>query len=538
MATPRRPSPSASPRWFPLCAAIFFAALILRLGYALAQPVWTSADSGYYVMVARNLYRGRGFISDYIWNYLAGLPAGLPAPSNEYWMPGQSVVVAAAFAVARSTALRVAQVPSLVLSALLCAITAWMAGLLSRRRDVALLAGAMAAVSFHLAGTALYPDHFGLVACLVNLSLLALWAAWRGSPTLALVAGGIAGLAYLTRNDGALLGVVALFLAFDVWRKRGLRPAAGYALCFGGAFALIAAPWWVRQYSVFGHLAGAGALRTAYLTSYNDLFRLDQSHLDLSHYLQTSQTFAAMFKGYVLFTELRLLAKVVGVAGLLALVALRRAELRREATPWLVYLGLGLLAPAFIVPYPTVKGGFWHLMPGLCPILFGLGAGEAVRIFEWGRQQKRSLLKAAAWSPAVLSLAWLLAWWAALPQEVARGASPSYPLAAREAARALQPPLHAALTDDCWGLYEVARVPCAQFPSDGAAAALQVAEAIGANYLITRADAPKRLPAITEVVGHPRFRPAARYPTPEGAVLVYDIVPPAPSSDSRRRMSQ
>lgn len=543
MSPPARGRPLRPAALFVICLAVFLVALTIRLVYALSIPIPVSADAAYYVMVAENLCQGRGFVSDYVWNYLAGVPSHLPVPSNEYWMPGQSLAISASFLLSGATSLRAAQAPSLFFGALLCALTAWMAGALFRRRDAAIAAGAMAAVSFQLAGTALHPDHFGLAACLVNLSLLALWAARRGSPLLALAGGVAVGLAYLTRTDGVLLAAVAALLGLGLFRQGQRRRAAVYLLCFTAAAALVIAPWWARQLSVFGHPAGAGPLRTAFLADYNDLFRVDQSHLNLRHYLATNQVVALGFKGFVLGKELRLLGGAVGVAGVLMLLALADRELRRRAAPWLIYLALGLLLPALAFPYPAIKGGFWHLMPGLCPIIFALGAGKAMQLVTGPNQPRGALARLGGWAGLALAFAWLLPWWAAVPREARSAERPLYPAFNPALVRALREASPVVLTDSAWGLYHVTRLPCAQFPSDGAEAALVVAEALEAGYLVTQASAPSRIPAMAEVVGHPRFQPFARHAGKDGTVLVYRILPSSSQldqspSDSRLKMSQ
>jgi len=515
--------PIRVPRLLPIVGAVFALALLINVLYAYTRPVPVSADAAYYVMVAENLYHGRGFVADYVWNYLAGLPRSLPVPSNEYWMPGTSVVTAVVFAAARGASLRAAQWPSLLLGALLCAITAWVAGALSRRRDVAWLAGAAAALNFYLVGLALYPDHFMLNAVLVNLSLLALWRAWTDRGRLAAPAGALAGLAFLTRTDGGLLVICALLLAIGLWRRGERRHALRLTALFLAAFALVAAPWWIRQTLVFGSPSGASPLRTAFLTDYNDLFRLDQSRLNPQDYLATSQVVALGVKGYVLYRSLRVLAKAVMLFGLLFIAALFLRDLRRPAVPWLAYLALGLLIPPLLVPYPAGKGGSWHLMPALMPIILALGASAAFRLFDTLKHRLRSSLAGAL--VIALSLGSLLYWWARSPEDAARAADPLYPPVAAEAVRALGPSPRPALTDNAWGLYHVTHLPCAQFPTDGAVAALQVADAIGAGYLITRADATNQIPTMSEIINHPRFQPLARYPAGETSLLVYRIVP-------------
>jgi hypothetical protein len=117
--------------------------------------------------------------------------------------------------------------------------------------------------------------------------------------------------------------------------------------------------------------------------------------------------------------------------------------------------------------------------------------------------------------------------WAVAPKHPTGKGESLYPAVAAQAVRALDPKPTAVLTDSAWGLYHVARMPCAQFPSDGAEAALLVADTLGADYFVTRADAPDKIPTIAEVMNHPRFQPLARYPAGETRLLVYRILPPS-----------
>jgi hypothetical protein len=182
-----------------------------------------------------------------------------------------------------------------------------------------------------------------------------------------------------------------------------------------------------------------------------------------------------------------------------------------------------VLVPPLLVPYPAGKGGFWHLLPALMPPVIAFGAAAALRAVESSRGHPARMT--AAVLAAVVGFGSLCYWWIVPPPDTGREDKPLYPAVAAAAVRALGPDPAPALTDHAWGLYYVARMPCAQFPSDGAAAALKVADAIGARYLIARADAPNSIPAMKEVIGHPRFRPLARYPADDTSLLVYRIVP-------------
>ncbi len=508
-----------------LCILVFFAALVIRVGLAYRRPIPVSADAAYYMMVAENLYRGRGFVSDYIWNYLAGLPDGLPVPSNSYWMPGTSVVLAAAFALAREASLRAAQWPSLIFGAVLCAVTAWMAGIISSRRDAVVLAGGAAAVNYYLVELSLSPDHFMLNAVLVNLSLVALWFAWRGRGIIAPAAGALAALAYLTRTDGGLIILVAALLATALQRRGERSHALRFALSFIAAFAIVAFPWWIRQMIVFGSPAGANPLRTAFLAEYNDLFRLDQSHLNLREYVHATWMLSLDGKLGVTLVSLRLLLKAVMLLALPALVAIGFPDLRRRSAPWLIYLPLGVLTPALLVPFPALRGGFWHIMPAFVPIVLALGTAGGLRLISLARGARLPSVRLAAWAGLGSCLLSVAYWWV-FPPPAAGRAEPLYPEVAVEAVGALGPNPGPALTDNAWGLYYVTGLPCAQFPTDGVEAALAVADSIGAHYLITRANAPDKIPSIQAIVGHPRFQPLARYPAGDTRLLLYRILSP------------
>ncbi len=538
-SSPARPK---APHLALLCLGIFVAALGVRLAYALTRPIPVSADAAYYTMVAENLYHGRGFVADYVWNYLAGMPASLPVPSNEYWMPGTSIVTAAAFLLSHSTSPRVAQLPALVFGALLCAVSAWIAGILSRRRDVILLTGAAAALNYYLVELSLSPDHFMLNAVFVNLSIIALWAAWRRSTVLGLAAGALAAIAYLVRTDGGLLVVVALFLAFELWRRGQRARSLQLALFFIATFAVVSAPWWTRQMVVFGSPAGANPLRTAFLTEYNDLFRLDQSHLNLRHYLDATYMLSLDGKMGVVGVSLRLLLKAVMLLGPLAAAGLLFRGLRRSSVPWLLYLPIGLATPALLVPFPALRGGLWHIMPAFVPVILALAACSGVFLIDRARRSGHRAAGPAACLALVVCLLSPCYWWI-FPPPTAGHPEPLYPPVAVRAVGELGPDPTPALTDNAWGLYQVARIPCAQFPTDGVDAALRVADSIGASYLITRADASDKIPRAAEIVGHPRFQPLVRYPAGDTRLLVYRIIPasaqpPQSPSATRRRISQ
>jgi hypothetical protein len=109
------------------------------------------------------------------------------------------------------------------------------------------------------------PDNFSLYQPLVIASLWMAARALRGTAHAGrsfVLAGLFAGLATFARNDGLFvlvaLGVVFLFDRWRAWRSAGARrPTISFAAAVGSVavFALVMAPWWIRQLAVFGSLS-------------------------------------------------------------------------------------------------------------------------------------------------------------------------------------------------------------------------------------------------------------------------------------------
>lgn len=511
---------------------VFLAALLLRLGYAARMPVPFSGDSDYYAMVGENLYEGRGLVADYVWNYFAGIPEHLPVPSNEYWMPGPSFAIAGAFAVAGRVSDRIAQLPSIIFDALLCALTAILGILVFRRRDVAVLASGFCVISFHLVTIAAYPDPFTMSGLFVNLGLLSLWAAGRTTPYYGALAGVCAGLAYLCRTDGLLLAGAAAVFALDLaLRQRKWKRATLLAVTFAVSLSLVGAPWLVRQTRTFAGPAGAGALRVAFASDFADIFRVDTSVLTLSNYLRANPTAQLGYKTYVLLRELLVLGQLVGPMLLIFWLPLRDRRTRRDVLPWLAYMALSLVIPAYVFPHTTVHGSFAHLGTGFMPMLSLLAVKGGLDLASTLPRPVSVRLRIARWIPLAAVIASLPAWWAMYPTEARRVPLLRYPQVAQRAKTEFAP--RVAMTDMAWGLWHAARIPCAQFPAEGPEAALRVADSLGADYLIIMADAFQRAPEIRGVATHSRFRRVARYPAMPADLLVYQILPVDTMADAR-----
>ena len=126
-------------------ALIFGLALVVRGLAALPQQQPSYFDAAYYYVNGVNLAEGRGFVEDFVWNYLDH-PGPPPQPSHLYWMPLTSILAAVGMIVG-GVSYRAAQIPFVVLSALVAPITYWLAYLLAGQRRSSWLAGLLAVFS-------------------------------------------------------------------------------------------------------------------------------------------------------------------------------------------------------------------------------------------------------------------------------------------------------------------------------------------------------------------------------------------------------
>jgi hypothetical protein len=258
------------------CSAVRIPLLLYGLALAVrALLIWhfpdpAYPDSAYYVDVARALHAGQGFNVDFIWIFAevgGTLPANpvLPIASNAHWMPLASVVQLPFLQVFGDAAWASAT-PFALIGALAAPLTWAIARDAGARPLVATGAGILVAVPVLSTVYMAQPDNFSLYQPLVAGSLWMAARGLRGSGRSFVIAGLLAGLATLARNDG-LLVLASLGLAFvwdrsRAWRSGGLRQPAISIRAAAGAvavFVLVMAPWWARQLAEFGSLSPSAA---------------------------------------------------------------------------------------------------------------------------------------------------------------------------------------------------------------------------------------------------------------------------------------
>jgi len=378
---------------------LFLLALAARaLGTALfADPAYP--DSFYYVAVARELAAGNGFQVPYLWGFVevgGRLPdAGvLPIPSNAHWMPLAALVQVPFIWLLGATPIASAM-PFWIASAATAPLTWFIARDAGLAPWQAVGAGVMVALPALVSPFLAQPDNFGLF---MLLGTLALWLCARGlqGDRRSFALGGVVvGLAFLSRNDGVLLGVpfALAFLGDLLRRPRASRIGWAAALVCAGGFLVMAAPWIARQVEVFGSISPSAASgKILWLREYRELYSISTE--------ATPTSFLAQGIGPLLASRVLGLVNALGLFAtqplllFLAPLALAGAWLRRRDPafqPWIVYAVCLFAASGLLFAVHVPNGTFLHSAVALVPYAYiaalvgieGIVAAVARRRTTW-----------------------------------------------------------------------------------------------------------------------------------------------------------
>lgn len=385
---------------------LFAVAAGIRAWVVTLMPFPLTEGSAYYVDVARNLVTGRGLVIDSIWSY-ATPPLTLPRPAFELWQPAASIIAAVPMAVAGPT-FAAAQLGYVVLGALLAPLTwlvardaAFRLGLPMRRAAfVATGAGLLAAVGGPFLVSTAVPDSTLPFTVLAVASCLAMPRAVAGERPALVALGVLLGLAYLTRMEAVWLG--ATFVLIAVVTRPGWRNWLPVSMAVAAIGALVAAPWWARNFAVFGTPLPGQLADNVFLTRNEQIFAyVEQPSLE-AFLAQGGPTLIGNIANAIWHNVVNVLLipaapiVVVGVAALAA-AALRGRQTARQAarTPLgaiLVSGAITLVATTLLFPVATLWGTFEHASG---PLLVGLAiaavlGGDAfvawlVRRRDWRR---------------------------------------------------------------------------------------------------------------------------------------------------------
>jgi 4-amino-4-deoxy-L-arabinose transferase-like glycosyltransferase len=330
------------------------------------------------------LAEGHGFTTPVLWSFIeVGSvlpdPAVLPVPSNAHWMPLTSIVAAASMALFGSSYVA-GTVPLVVLSALLVPFTYLVTFDLWRVRWQAIAAAVLALFAGPL--IIMYPsvDNFAVFGVAGAGSLycsMRAVSAERPGPWL-VAAGALAGLATLSRIDGALLvfGVATAWFVRRGWSPWRPDRTGGAGVAWGvasaAAFLLVLAPWLARNLAVFGSVLPSAGGHTLWITSYNEQFSIGHE-VSAATYLDWG---LANIIGSKLISWGELVGRMAVLLGgtfiVFFVAGLWLYRRRADLAPFLVYFAVMFFVMGAVFTFHAPKGAFYHSAPAWMPWAFGI----------------------------------------------------------------------------------------------------------------------------------------------------------------------
>ena len=372
--------------------------LLFQAVWAMQMPMPTYMDAYYYTSNGQRLVAGAGFTEQVIWQYLDD-PVGLPTPSHSYWMPLTSILAAVGYSL--GDGFWAAQLPFWLLAGLLPLLACWISLQFFTERwqvwtAVLLTMSGGFYTRFLNQPSTFVPFVWAGGLCLLFLAL----ARQRPAPKWWFLAGLTAGLAHLTRADGALLLVVGgLTWLWDGFSpqstRRALRktskisaPSALSAVNLLLGYLLVMTPWFVRSWRVWQRPLPISGSQTIFLTTYDDLFAYGRS-FDLNHFLGWGWGNILQSKLDGLLVAGSTFVVVCGVVFLTPLIVWGwlkwwRDEVKRPLLQPLTWYALALFASmSLIFTLPGGRGGLLHSSVALWPWLMVLATAGLGCAVDW-----------------------------------------------------------------------------------------------------------------------------------------------------------
>jgi hypothetical protein len=516
--------------------------LLFVLGLLVAglAAVWVGApgymDADYYFASGKQIASGQGLWAPFIWNYLDD-PAGLPHPTHTYWMPLGALVSAAGMLLRGALTFRAAQLPFVLLAAMIPPVTAALSYAITRSPRQGWMAGLLAVLPGFYLPLLVTTETFGLYM-LLGSAFLALAApsdrlrvGLRGI-LLGLVAGGM----HICRADGLLWLAVALGLAS--WEavlsiRKGQPGSLRLPFAVLAGYLAVTLLWYGRNLNLFESLMPPGGSRALWITAYDQTFSYPASGLTLQHWLAGGIGPLMQARWEALSMNLKTL---LGVQGLVLLLPLSLAGMWRYRTDSRVQLGAGLWLVTFLVmtlvfPFAGSRGGFLHSGAAAQPLLWALAPAGLERLVEWG-QRARGWRKGQAlrvFSAGLLALVGVLT--AGLYLQRVIGTNPAQPAWAagertyQAVGQALEErgvPLDAVvLVNNPPGFFAATGRPAIVIPDGPLDRSLQAAQDFGARYLLLEPDQAN----LMDLVQDPSDRPGLTYLKTVAGVHLFEVTP-------------
>lgn len=369
-------------------AAITILALAPRLAFwwiSRHPGLWDPTE---YYNLAVSLHAGRGFTLDYIWTF-ANHPAAVTHPLD-HWLPLPGVVTAGSFALF-GVSVRAALLPFVLLGVLQSLLVYAFAGRTGASRTAQVFAALASAWMPWLFLSSLHTDTTTLFGVLGFGCMAAVYLGATENGRWLWLAGLLAGLAMLTRNDGVMLiAAGGLGGGWLIWRKRARIPwghLAGAAILAG----LVLLPWMIRNQSELGEPWPGSTANTMFVTSHEDFYAYSKD-ISLQTYLyqgiprilgKIAFELAASVK--LMITLVELIFPVAILGGLLEALLVRLRPQMPAAPdlspyiPALVFILLTFASYGILFPYLSQGGSFKKAYLAMVPFLLIIGAQTAER---------------------------------------------------------------------------------------------------------------------------------------------------------------
>jgi hypothetical protein len=519
-------------------------ALAVRAVLVALFPDPAYPDSFYYVEVARSIAAGNGLNVDFIWIFAevgARIPDSptLPIPSNAHWLPLASLLQAPFITLLGPTALASA-LPAVLIGSLAAPLT-WLIARDARFSEtVARASGVVVAIPGAVTVFMAQPETFGISMPLVAATLWMTARGLRGDGRSFALAGLLAGVMGLLRNDGVLLagtiGLVWLADRIRVWRGRRSgrrwtraeeRPAIPWlaAVAAAALFLLVVGPWWFRQLATFGSIsptsASGAALWIRDFSEWNSI----TANPSLDSFLAQGPgpIIASRLEGLV--SALRIFIVLVGSVVLVPFLLLGGLAKRgsRDFQPWFAYTFVVFAGATLLYPVHVPGGTFIHTAIGLLPhvaILAMEGVVVLVTLLAGRRRNwnERTAGSVFVWGIVALVIGVAVVFGRPVQVQWETAREPREAVAA-ELARLGAGETDRILSIDAGGFKYYTGRPGVVTPDDPIEVIEQVARAYGARWLVVeRADAARALaPVLTGEIDPDWLGPAIfTFPHPDG----------------------
>ena len=363
--------------------------LLILIPITILQTAPGYMDAEYYYAMGLRIARDKSLLEPFIWNYLNGFYS-LPQPAFTFWMPLPSFLAALSMALTGLYSFTGAKIGFLAVFVFVPPLTVKIAYDLTGEKKAAKLAGIVSLFPVFYSSFLGTTDSFGILMILGSIFFLQIRkeeGLWKY-----IFLGLITGFMHLTRADGLLWFAVACFYILN--RQENIVKAISL---LGAGYLCVMAPWFARNWFVFGGIMPPGASRMLWLTEYNDLFTFEPDKLTSINWYRQGliNIFRDLFEAFGTNIKTALI-----VQGQIILVPLIGIGIKKTWKDWgvrsaVVIWGLIFIVMTLVFPFAGSRGGLFHSGAALQPILWALAVIGLMDFITWGVNQRGWIRKQA-----------------------------------------------------------------------------------------------------------------------------------------------